>query len=149
MLGRRHVHKKNPGRRMGGTRTDQGFYRSWSQRPWSGATHKRAKCRPRYSPNVWNSRLAVDGGATFARNGLYDLDLFAGTGGLDKVPDVDNALEAGVRVILFLRGWVRRCARLCGGHWGPFPLVRVPGGGAPRGRFYVYRYFSTSCEGFE
>jgi len=28
--------------------------------------------------------------------GLYDLDLFAGTGVLDKVPDVDDARVAGV-----------------------------------------------------
>jgi len=30
------------------------------------------------------------------RNGLEDLDLFAGTGVLDKVPDVDDALVASV-----------------------------------------------------
>ena len=36
--------------------------------------------------------------ATAAGNGLYDLDLFAGTGVLDKVPDVDDPLVAGVRM---------------------------------------------------
>ena len=34
--------------------------------------------------------------ATAAGDGLYDLDLFAGTGVLDKVTDVDDALVAGV-----------------------------------------------------
>jgi hypothetical protein len=33
--------------------------------------------------------------AAEARYDLYDLDLFAGTGVLDKVPDVDGALGAG------------------------------------------------------
>ena len=33
-------------------------------------------------------------------------------------------------VVLILKGWVRvGCARLCGVHWGPFPLGRVPGSG--------------------
>src|SRR5215207_10190930 len=45
-----------------------------------------------------------------------------------------GALEAGVvslyAVVLILGGWVRvGCARLCGVHWGPFPLGRVPGSG--------------------
>jgi hypothetical protein len=35
--------------------------------------------------------------AAAARDGLEDLYLFAGTGVLDKMPDVDDALEAGVR----------------------------------------------------
>jgi hypothetical protein len=30
------------------------------------------------------------------RDGLDDLDLFAGTGVLDKVPDVDDAIGAGL-----------------------------------------------------
>jgi hypothetical protein len=34
--------------------------------------------------------------ASPTRNGLEDLDLFAGTGVLDKVPDVDDALVASV-----------------------------------------------------
>ena len=34
--------------------------------------------------------------AAAAGNGLDDLDLFAGTGVLDKVPDVDDAIGAGV-----------------------------------------------------
>jgi hypothetical protein len=33
---------------------------------------------------------------TAAGNGLYDFDLFAGTGVLDKVPDVDEAIGTGV-----------------------------------------------------
>jgi hypothetical protein len=56
--------------------------------------------------------------AAAARNGLDDLDLFACTGVLDKVPDVDDAigadvgaLEAGVMrlygVVVILGGWVR------------------------------------------
>ena len=51
--------------------------------------------------------LVLYAGAAAARHGLYDLDLFAGTGVLDKMADVDDALGAGVRVILFLSGWVR------------------------------------------
>jgi hypothetical protein len=34
-------------------------------------------------------------GASPTRNGLYDLDVLAGTGVLDKVPDIDDALVAG------------------------------------------------------
>ena len=80
-------------------------------------------------------RLAV---APSARNGLYDLDLFAGTGVLDKVPDVDDTLEARVRVVLILSGWVRWwCARLCGVHWGPFPLGRASGCVTTAGVSYV------------
>jgi hypothetical protein len=106
--------------------------------PWPRATHKRAKCRPRFIPNVWNSRLAV-GHATAARNGLYDLDLFAGTGVLDKLPDVDDAISAGVgalkasvvrlySVVVILGGWVRRwCARLCVGHEDHPFVVRASG----------------------
>ena len=55
--------------------------------------------------------------AAAAGNGLYDLDLFAGTGVLDKVPDVDNAIGAGVGAleagvvrlygVVILGGWVR------------------------------------------
>jgi hypothetical protein len=47
--------------------------------------------------------------AAAARNGLYDLDLFAGTGVLDKVPDVDDAIGAGVGMILVVicSRWVR------------------------------------------
>jgi len=61
--------------------------------------------------------------ATAARNGLVDLDLFTGTGVLDKVPDVDGALVAGVGaleagvmrlygVVVILGRLVRGCARL-------------------------------------
>ena len=35
-------------------------------------------------------------GAAAAGDGLYDLSLFAGTGVLDKVPDLDDAIVAGV-----------------------------------------------------
>jgi hypothetical protein len=45
--------------------------------------------------------------ATAARDGLEDLYLFAGTGVLDKVPDVDDAIGAGVGAIMFLSRWVR------------------------------------------
>jgi hypothetical protein len=38
-------------------------------------------------------------GAAAARNGLEDLYLFAGTGVLDKVADVDDAFVAGVRAL--------------------------------------------------
>src|SRR5215211_4861380 len=37
-------------------RTDQGFYRAWWHHSRPRATHKRAKRRSRYSPNVWNIR---------------------------------------------------------------------------------------------
>jgi hypothetical protein len=30
-------------------------------------------------------------------------------------------------VVVILSGWVGGCARLCGVHWGPFPLGRAPG----------------------
>jgi hypothetical protein len=56
-------------------------------------------------------------GASPTRNGLYDLDLFAGTGVLDNMPDVDYALVAGVRAleagvmrlygVVVILGWVR------------------------------------------
>jgi hypothetical protein len=64
----------------------------------------------------------VFAGAAAARDGLEDLDLFAGTGVLDKVPDVHDAIVAGVGalvlvvVILILTRWVRGCARLLCGH---------------------------------
>jgi hypothetical protein len=67
--------------------------------------------------------------AAATRNGLYDLDLFAGTGVLDKMPDIDDAISAGVgtqpletgvvrlySVAMILRRWVRGCARLLCGH---------------------------------
>src|SRR5215208_8172542 len=57
-------------------------------------------------------------GAAAAGDGLYDLSLFAGTGVLDKVPDVDDAIVAGVGalqasvvrlygVVVILGAWVR------------------------------------------
>jgi len=53
-----------------------------------------------------------------AGNGLEDLYFFAGTGVLDNMPDVDDALVAGVGalqasvmrlygVVMILDGWVR------------------------------------------
>jgi len=67
--------------------------------------------------------------ATAARNGLDDLDLFAGTGFLDKATDVDDAIVAGVGtleagvvrlygVIVILGGWVRgsRCRLTLAAH---------------------------------
>jgi hypothetical protein len=86
-------------------------------------------------------------GASPTRNGLYDLDLFAGTGVLDKMPDVDDALVAGVgtleasvmrlygvvvilarrvRVVRYSHG-VNLLCRLAG-------LREVP---APRGHLYI------------
>jgi hypothetical protein len=61
------------------------------------------------------------GGAAATRNGLYDLDRFASTGVLDKVPDVDVAIGADVGalvlVVVRLSRWVRGCARLlCAAH---------------------------------
>jgi|SRR5215211_5489539 hypothetical protein len=67
-------------------------------------------------------------------NGLEDFRLFTGTGVLDKMPDVDDALVAGVgtleagvvrlySIVLILGGWVRvGCARLLCGHEA-FPFV--------------------------
>jgi hypothetical protein len=88
------------------------------------------------SPIIYEGRrwlaLRHRGGAiraAAAGNGLYDLDLFAATGVLDKVPDVDHAIGAGVRalqagvmrlygIVAILGRWVRGCARLCGVHEG-------------------------------
>jgi hypothetical protein len=42
-----------------------------------------------------------------ARHGLYDLDLFAGTGVLDKMPDADDAIEAGAGAQALEAGVVR------------------------------------------
>jgi hypothetical protein len=46
-------------------------------------------------------------GASPTRNGLYDLDLFAGTGVLDKMPDVDDAISAGAGAQALKAGVVR------------------------------------------
>jgi hypothetical protein len=78
--------------------------------------------------------------AAAARHGLYDLDLFAGTGVLDKMADVDDALEAGVRaiVIRIFGGWVRfRCARLV--HVNTSVVLAAPPGNyhLPAGASYV------------
>jgi hypothetical protein len=71
--------------------------------------------------------LAVVAGATSARNGLEDLDLFTVVAD-NEMTDEDGtigahvgALEAGIMrlygVVLILSGWVRRCARLlCAAH---------------------------------
>jgi len=75
--------------------------------------------------------------AAAARHGLYDLDLFTGTGVLDNMADIDDALYAGVRddVAVLLGGWVRvGCARLIHVNL----LVRLaapPGDSALRGGF--------------
>jgi hypothetical protein len=57
------------------------------------------------------SRLLSAGDTLAARDGLEDLDLFAGTGVLDNMPDVDDALVAGVGAlvltVVLLGGWVR------------------------------------------
>jgi hypothetical protein len=56
--------------------------------------------------------------ASPTRNGVYDLDLFAGTGFLDKATDVDHAIVAGVGalkagvvrlygIVVLVGGWVR------------------------------------------
>jgi hypothetical protein len=55
--------------------------------------------------------LALDAGAAGARQGLYDLDLFAVL--FDQVAYVDGALEAGVRALLLFGRWVRLgCGRV-------------------------------------
>ncbi len=62
--------------------------------------------------------LVLDAGATAARNEVDDLYLFAGTGVLDKMPDVDDALYTGVGAleagvmrlyggVVIPGGWVR------------------------------------------
>jgi hypothetical protein len=78
--------------------------------------------------------LVLYAGTAAARQYLYDLDLFAGTGVLDKMPDVDDAIGAGVGalkagvmrlygVVVILGGWVRvGWARLLCGHWD-IPLL--------------------------
>src|SRR5918997_2824355 len=92
-----NVHKKNPGRRMRGepepTRASIGHggtTRGHAQRT-NGESAGRASFQ-----TFGTVALAVDGGATAARHGLYDLDPFAATEVLDKVPDVDDAISAGV-----------------------------------------------------
>jgi hypothetical protein len=67
--------------------------------------------------------LVLYAGTAAARQYLYDLDLFAGTGVLDKMPDVDDAISAGVRALVLVGveimisgSWVRGCARLLCGH---------------------------------
>jgi len=58
--------------------------------------------------------------ASPTRDGVHDLGLFAGTGVLDKVPDVDNAIGAGVGALVLVEveivisgSWVRMgCTRL-------------------------------------
>jgi hypothetical protein len=65
--------------------------------------------------------------ASPTRHGLYDLDLFAGTGVLDNMSDEDDALVAGVGalkasvmrlygVVVIFSGWLRwvRGRLLCG-----------------------------------
>jgi len=65
--------------------------------------------------------------ASPTRDGVHDLDLFASTGVLNKVPDVDDAISAGVGAfeasvmrlysVVVILGWVRvGCARPFGVH---------------------------------
>src|SRR5215217_989807 len=129
---------------------------SWSHCPRPRATHKGAKCRPRFIPNVWNSRPSGRWRATAAGNGLYDLDPFAATGVLDKVPDVDDAFVAGVEaleagvmrlygVVVTFGGWVRvGCARLLCGHEA-IPSWSVPRGVSPPPGLFLFQhpYLST------
>jgi len=49
-----------------------------------------------YARDAIRAGLSAAVRATAARNGLYDLYLVAATGVLDKMPDVDDALVAGV-----------------------------------------------------
>jgi len=67
----------------------------------------------------------VVAGASPTGNGFYNLDLFAATGVLDKVPDVDDALETGVWC--FLSRWVRGCARLFADHGDHTSVVKAFG----------------------
>jgi hypothetical protein len=88
--------------------------------PKSRARAPRRIPRPDYLCSFFRTAAAGDG--------LYDLDLFAATGVLDKVPQVDDTIVAGVGalqasvvrlygVVLLLSGWVRvGCARLFGVH---------------------------------
>jgi hypothetical protein len=76
---------------------------------------------------IYGTRLSAIRAAA-ARDGLEDLDLFAGTGVLGKVPDKDDAIGAGVGalkagvvhlygVVVILGRWARGCARLlCAAH---------------------------------
>ena len=64
------------------------------------------KRRPSAAKRIMRTEVPKDTGpiylqasffrAAAARHGLYDLDLFAGTGVLDKMPEEDDALVAGV-----------------------------------------------------
>jgi hypothetical protein len=86
-------------------------------------------------------------GATAARHGLDDLDLFAGL--FDQMADVDDTLVAGVGaleagvvrlygVVLLLGRWVRGCARLSRVHSDLQVCVgRVPGCSSTCGAIYV------------
>ena len=52
---------------------------------------------------------------------------------LDQLPTQEPRATACAGVepygaTMILSRWVRRCARLCSVHWGPFPLGRGPGG---------------------
>jgi DNA-binding XRE family transcriptional regulator len=98
-------------------------------------------------------------GAAAAGHGLEDLYLFAGTGVLDKVPDVDGAIVAGVGaqaleasvvglygIVLLLGRWVRvGCARLSCVHSEPPSSVgRVPGCVSTCGATSMFDAFSLA-----
>jgi hypothetical protein len=74
--------------------------------------------------------------AAAARNGLYDLDLFTGTGILDKMPDVHDAVQTDVR--RFVGRWLWfGCGRVI--HGGlPSRLSGSRGVTAPAGPFTFY-----------
>jgi hypothetical protein len=76
----------------------------FADREEGGATALPFRTHDRHAP------LVVFAGASPTRNGLYDLDLFAGTGVLGKMADVDDAVQTDVR--RFVGRWVRGCARL-------------------------------------
>jgi hypothetical protein len=76
--------------------------------PWGG-DHARPNATVRTDlvrrvcQTAYLARLLVIGASAAPTwHGLHDLDLFAGTGVLDKVPDVDDAIVAVVGAIMIL-----------------------------------------------
>src|SRR5215207_1616553 len=120
--------------------------------------------RCRLAHIVCTPPLVVVAGASPTRHGLYDLDLFAGTGVLDKVPDVDDAIVAGVgaleagvvrlySVVVLLGRWVRvGCARLCGVHksslWAGLRGVAAPAEPLlyPTSSLYTHMYHKSTID---
>jgi hypothetical protein len=101
---------------------------------------------------IYGTRLSAIRAAA-ARDGLEDLDLFAGTGVLGKVPDKDDAISAGVRALVLIGveimisgSWVRGCARLLCGHedtpsWSVPPGSLDPPAGASLCHTYIVSPF--------